>query len=153
MDIEANKQINMNDIENFEVGYSLSLPEDYKQFLLKYNGGEPNKYLFKDKKLGTLVLNVFYGINIEDSYDELNNVIKTYKGRIHSSFIPIGDDPGGNQFVLGIKGKFKDKVYFWDHNTELENDEFSENVLPGNMYLLANSFDEFIGKLEEDSEA
>jgi len=153
VEIEANKQINIKDIEALEESYGLSLPEDYKQFLLKYNGGEPDKYLFKDKNLGSLVLNVLYGINIEDSYDELHNVIKVYKDRIPSSFIPIGDDSGGNQFVIGIKGKFKDKIYLWDHNTELEHNKFTENTLPGNMYKLADNFTEFINALEEDKEA
>jgi len=148
-----NNPLTEEDIKAFEKKNNIALPNDYRKFLIQYNGGEPLDPLFKkNNELGTIVVNTLYGLNTEEKYDDIDHTIQTYTNRISNQFIPIGDDPGGNQIVLGISGPFKGKIYFWDHNTELENDEFTENVLPGNMYLLADSFNEFLNKLEEDTE-
>jgi len=154
MQIETyNHPIKEEDIQIFERANNIVLPNDYKKFLIKYNGGEPVYSLFKlNRELGTIVVNTLYGLNTQEKYDDIAEQIQTYSNRISNQFIPIGDDPGGNQIVLGISGDFKGKVYFWDHNTELENNEFIENKLPENMYKLADSFDEFMNKLEEDNE-
>jgi hypothetical protein len=150
---KKNNMILETDIQDFEQKIGTSLPPEYRNFLLKYNGGRPTLYIFPETKdLYPLALSDLFGLNTEKDYDNLLHKIDIYDGRIHPSFISIGDDPGGDQFVLGIRGKFKGKVYYWDHNSELENDEFTENELPENMYLLADSFDEFIDKLEEDTE-
>jgi cell wall assembly regulator SMI1 len=154
MKIESyNHPITEDDIKVFERENNIILPNDYKKFLIEYNGGEPLSSLFKlNRELGTIVINNLYGLNTKEKYDDIIKAMQTYSNRISNQFIPIGDDPGGDQIVLGISGDFKGKVYFWDHNTELENDVFTENELPENMYFLADSFDEFIDKLEEDTE-
>ncbi len=52
---------------------------------------------------------------------------------------------------LGIKGKRRGKVYFWDHEDEFDdNGEGRQDY--GNVYLLANSLDEFLNKLHENTE-
>ncbi len=87
----------------------------------------------------------FYGINRNDSYDFLKH-LKLYEKRVHSDFIPIACDPGGNQICLGIKSKNRDKIYFWDH--ELEKDDGEEPDY-SNMTLVTHSFDDFINNLYE----
>lgn len=155
MEIESeNNSIDIKKIEEFKNVIGIELPLEYKEFLLKYNGGEPDAYIFnKNLDLGKIIVNTLYGIEANNDFDDLGKSIKIYKNRIHPSFIPIGDDPGGNQFLLGVQGNFKGKIYFWDHNTELDNDNFIENELPNNMYLLADSFNGFLSKLEADTEA
>jgi len=155
MQIESeNNPINKIMIKEFENTLEIELAQKYKEFLLKYNGGEPEYYIFnKNLNLGSIVVNILYGIQTNNDFDDLEKTNQIFENRIHKSFITIGDDPGGNQFLLGVKGKFKGKIYFWDHNTELDNDVFVENELPGNMYLLTDNFNEFIEKLEEDPEA
>ncbi len=149
-----NRPIDEMSIHKFEKEIGHELPDDYKNFLLAHNGGEPEFYIFsKNNELGKIVLNTFYGLNIDDDYDDLLNVYHSLKDRIPSQFIPIGDDPGGNQFLLGISSPYNGKIYFWDHNTELENYDFTKNELPKNLYKLADSFDEFLNQLEEDTES
>ncbi len=38
-EIESNGAVSIEEIEEFEKKYSISLPHDYKKFLSKYNGG------------------------------------------------------------------------------------------------------------------
>jgi len=141
------------EISNFEKEINVELPNEYKTFLLKYNGGKPSKYVFPDTEdLYSFAISDLYGLNTKQDYNDLRRSWNLFKDRIFKQFISIGRTIDGDQITLGISGPLKGKVYFWDHNTELENDEFTENVLPGNMYLLADSFNEFLNKLEEDTE-
>jgi hypothetical protein len=41
-----------------------------------------------------------------------------YRDRIADDVIPIGSDSLGNQVCLGLKGKHKDKIDFWDYELE-----------------------------------
>lgn len=106
--------------------------------------------LQENKELGPLIISELYNLKADKSYNDLEKNYAIYNGRIMNSFISIGDDPGGDQFCLGIDGIFRNKIYFWDHNQEIDEWEFIENKLPENMYLLADSFDNFINQLKED---
>jgi len=148
--------ISKKEIQKFEEKINSILPYDYRNFLLKYNGGKPKDYIFPEtEKLYSLALDELYGLDVEKDVKDLNwnyDILNGYE-RIMNQFIPIGNAINGDQFVLGVKGDFKGKVYLWDHNEELDNDKFQENILPDNMYLLADSFTDFMEQLEEDTEA
>lgn len=124
----------------------VKLPKPYFQFLGK-NGGsypDPDSFKFYGEDYGSSIQR-FYGVNRNDSYDLVKH-IKLYRNRIHSDFIPIACDPGGNQICLAVKGRNREKIYFWDH--ELEKDD-GEECDYSNMTLIANHFDEFINSLFE----
>jgi hypothetical protein len=152
--IKKNELINESDIQEFEKTIKATLPLEYRKFLLEFNGGQPELYIFpENKELYAMAVNTLYGLKATKSYDDLEKIYEIFDGRIMNSFIAIGDEPGGDQFCLGIAGVFRDKIYFWDHNREIDEWEFVENKLPENMYFLADSFDTFINQLEEDDEA
>jgi len=151
---EHNNPTSEQEIQKFGELIHATLPYDYRNFLLKYNGGKPEYYIFPENdNTYQLALDLLHGLNTNNNYSDLKWNYNTYTDRIMDSFIPIADEIGGDQFVLGVKGDFKGKVYLWDHNEELDNDKFQENILPDNMYLLADSFTDFMEQLEEDTEA
>jgi len=151
---KTNNSTNSESVEKLEERIGSDLPKEYKDFLLTYNGGKPNRYIFPEtEELYSLALNELYGLNTGKNATDINwnlDVFHNYE-RIMNQFIPIGDVINGDQFVLGISGPFRGKVYLWDHNQEVHYDDFIENELPANMYLLADSLDEFLNKLEEDN--
>ncbi|WP_428738567.1 SMI1/KNR4 family protein [Sulfurimonas sp.] len=150
----TNDLIKESDIQEFEKTINTALPQEYRNFLLEFNGGQPVLYIFPESEvLHSIPVNTLYGLKVKESYNDLEKNYAIYDGRIMNSFIAIGSDPSGNQFCLGITGIFKDKVYIWDHNQEIDEWEFIENKLPENMYLLSDSFHNFINQLEEDTEA
>jgi len=58
------------------------------------------------------------------------------------------DDPFGNAICLGVSGNHRGKVYFWDHESEPDPDEWDGRVeTAGNVQLLADSFAAFVGGL------
>ena len=66
--------------------------------------------------------------------------------RMPEELVPIAHDPGGNQICIAVAGPKTGAVYFWDHEEEADDDE-----TPGydNVYLIANSFNEFLNSLTE----
>ena len=66
----------------------------------------------------------------------------------------------GNKFCLAVTGNDRDKVYFWSPEHEAPDPEdylrqglpIPENRLYLNMFLVADSFTDFINRLEERPE-
>lgn len=135
----TNEKININEIREFEGQYVLSLPEQYIDFLLKYNGGYPEASTFKISDVeGESVVNKFYGIG--DMKGNLAKVFEFLDGELPEGFISIGSDPGGNEICIGVSKEYFGKIYFWMH--DMEPDEEMDN-----MYFLSNSFNDFFDNL------
>jgi hypothetical protein len=125
------------DLEAFEKKLGVSLPQQYRDFLLTQNGGRPDLPEFKVPNWGDAVANTFYGVgvggcdDVEASLQSLDDVMPIDR------VIPIGDDPFGNQICLGIRGEYFGKIYFWVHD-EMDEDE----VRP--LFEVALSFEAFV---------
>ncbi|WP_338553176.1 SMI1/KNR4 family protein [Paenibacillus sp. KS-LC4] len=142
----SHQPITLEEINEFQQKLNLRLPEQYKNFLLESNGGDPSPSMFKiSDEQGEGVLNIFYGIG--DMYSNLEEYIDIYEGRLPLGFIPIGNDPSGNVICLGLNEKYYSNIYFWDHEQESDNpDDMS------NMFFLANDLNEFLNSLYDDNE-
>ena len=79
----------------------------------------------------------------------IDQAVEDYRGRLPSDVIPIGDDPYGNLICLGVRGGNRGAVYFWDHEDELDEEGLSK-LDYGNMYKLADGFEEFVDKLKAE---
>lgn len=139
--LSVNQKISLQDIIQFEQEYEVTLPKQYVDFLLEYNGGFPQESNFKlPDDEGESLVNEFYGIG--DMKSNLGKVFEVLEGEIREDFISIGNDPGGNEILLGVSGEYQGKVYFWIHDIEPE-DEMD------NMFILAGNFTEFFNNLYE----
>ena len=140
--------INANVISTLECFWDLKLPKSYKDFILSTNGGTPDKTIFfmRDGREGEI--RNFFGI-VPDYGRGLLERIKMFSGRIPKNMLPIANDSGGNLVLLSVSGSDYGKFYFWDHNWEAE-----EGKVPdySNLTLIADSFDEFINGLKDESE-
>lgn len=129
---ESQKKLSPEELAAFEQQYNVSLPEDFVQFYLNYNGGylpesdEDNPYL-----LGGF-LPIKYGrVPIEEHYKDLTESFPELKG-----LIPFAYDDGGNLFLLSSKESDFGKVYIWlMDETELD--------------FVSNSFSSFLNELIE----
>lgn len=129
-----------------------TLPADYGKFLLTYNGGSPNKRLFA--VLGNpydehALLRYFLALDSDEFTDirRFRDVYQIHARRIPSHLLPIASDEAGNVICIAIQGKAYGSVYYWD--AEDEQDELSGEQEPydENIYLLAQSFTEFLDSL------
>ena len=154
--IEGTKdQLTDSDIEKYTNELNINLPEDYKNYLLKYNGGHPIKdgypmieCIDNDPNDNNGDIAWFYAI-----YDgEHNNFLKAHyrfkiwQKRMPDELIPIGRGSGGDKICISVKGNNYGKVYFWDHEQEAYEGEEPDY---SNVHLIANSFADFINSLYE----
>lgn len=139
--LSKNPKVSLQDIKQFEQDYDITLPNQYVDFLLEYNGGFPQESNFKiSNDGGESLVNKFYGIG--DMKSNLGKVFEVLEGEIPEDFISIANDPAGNEILLGINGEYQGKLYFWIHDIEPEEDM-------DNMFILADSFVEFFNNLYE----
>ena len=123
-------------IAAFERRYNIRLPEQYCNFLLKYNGGITPDTEFKYKRT-SFDIRAFYGIGQSIDYYSFENVFENILKDILplSAFLellilPIAEDSFGNYITIGVDGENTGKVFFCDHEkgmkTKLLTDSFSE---------------------------
>jgi cell wall assembly regulator SMI1 len=134
-------------IREFERQLGITLPHDYRNFLVAHNGGRPDPSGFSmtgDPLNPSGTIHWFFGIHNGQNYN-LSQKYSVYQGRIPSNFLPIAGDPGGNLLCLSISGEDVGNVYFWDHE-----DEASEGELPDytNVYFIADSFTDLMNGLQ-----
>ncbi len=97
------KDIKLKDISKIEKKLKLAFPEDLKQHLLRWNGGQPEKNVFRlDESNFTIheFLTLKYGKywNIPEIYMEIAITDK----RMPENLMPFAIDPGGAFFSIKI---------------------------------------------------
>ncbi|GEM_PF-840965 len=138
------------EIIDIQKKYNITLPLEYKLFVLKYGNSYIKDNIFYKAiekspwtpEDGFDSLGFFYGL--ENDSKDLRKMIEAYLGRISDNLIPIADCDGGNELCIGVKGNSKGKVYFWNH--ENQNVISAENTK--NLYLVAESFSDFVMSFE-----
>jgi hypothetical protein len=129
--------------------WGFNLPKDYREFLLKTNGGQPEKPLFSfyEQDHGSCI-DHFFGI--KKSFND--NILLKQKNagiRFPDNFLPIAREICGNLILLSVKNADRGKIYFWDHEMEADEGEIPDY---SNLTLIANSFEEFIASLRDEED-
>lgn len=148
-DERSETKITIQDLQKIEHIKECKLPKDYRNFLLRHNGGKPNFNIteIKDEVLpngeaNLFGIRLFYGISLDknSSYDIFYN-IKLRHNRIPDELLPIACNSSGDDMCICIRGNNYGKVYYWDHENEV-----NPGAAPwwGNIYWLADSFTELL---------
>ena len=123
---------------------SINLPKTYRNFLENYEAidviNEKKVFILNNKTKESSSVDGFFYLTNDYNYSILENY-KIYKDRIPENFFPIADDPFGNLILISVKNADRDKIYFWDHEMEVDDGETPDY---SNLTLIADSFDEFI---------
>jgi hypothetical protein len=141
-------KITQNELSNFEVSYNLRLPNDYKEFLIKHNGGSPNKIFFR-KNNADLVVDIFLSLSKEEYSIEkyyANMVIEDKE--LPEKILPIGIDAFGNIICISCRDEDFGKVYFWDHEEDWDHEDPNDIELR----LLADNLSFILDNLVKDFE-
>ncbi len=105
-------------IIQLEKQYSIVLPEEYKRFLLKYNGGMTPKTKFRINKVSSDV-RAFYGLGNADKYYNFQklidnmNILQDY---IEDSMLPIATTVSGDDITIGIGKEENGSIFFQYHD-------------------------------------
>ncbi len=144
------------DIQLFERMIGERLPAKYREFLLSKGGGAlTDDYIFRMSKPGKLnntdmliedSLEYFSAFNPKGNFD-LNTHYHFMSSNdrefpyIPNEMIVIGGS-GSSCLLLGIKGEYLGKVYFW-HSNLFHGDEHGEETYD-NISFVSNNFDDFL---------
>ena len=139
-------------IETIEQYLEFKFPREYREFIITYNGGEPEKkcFLFKDNVSDGSILRCFLGF-IPNKYENILVIMRQFKNRVPENMLPIADDPYGNLVLISIKMADRGKIYFWDHETEAD-ESLGEIPDYSNLTLVADNFDDFFNSLKSIEE-
>lgn len=129
-------------ISEFERRVGARLPNDYREFLLRWNGGTPSPNTVSVPDLADVLVDRLYGVRDVRTNSDLEHELNSVSEMLPEGVIPIGHDPGGNLFLLCVKGDGAGQVWYWDSCLWFESS--SET---GNTYVVSNSFGEFLRML------
>ncbi len=115
------------ELDKFEQKFRLNLPQSYKDIILKYNGGEPEKEYFKGNSL--YFLPIKYGDNTVDRTLEL------LKDVLPKGLYPFCD-VYGQLYCIDLNKDRYGKIYFFDES--------------GESKLVTESFEDFMNQLSDD---
>jgi SMI1-KNR4 cell-wall len=130
------------DIKALESRLEVRLPSAYREFLCEYNVAVPAENKYEAGETTTSVTS-FFGIS-DNRMDDLIEQNRLFAYRIPDGTLAIADAAGGNLICLDLESG---KIYLWDHEEEAAAvGDQAANF--DNMYELAESFSEFLRRIE-----
>jgi len=140
------------DIQNLESEFDMSIPEDYKDFLMMHNGGKPdigNEWGYAEFYVEDLessqFLDILYGIGVKKL--DISYWTNFFPGDIPPKTLVIGGDPGGAMLLLFNDNSENDGIYYYDHAYRHKQSSDEQNT-----YFVADTFTEFIALLKPPAE-
>ncbi|WP_437775756.1 SMI1/KNR4 family protein [Sorangium sp. So ce1097] len=132
------------DISNLEQRLGAALPEEYRRFLLDFNGGIPAPDTVDVEGLpgASADVQVLFGIGrpIESSNIDWN--LTALAERLEAGMLPIAADSGGNVFCLALQGYRRGSVFYCDLESV-----FGNLAATPQMFQVASNFDVFMTRL------
>lgn len=125
-------------IREFQEKYNIQLPEEYKKFLVCYNGGITVNTTFQINRVSSNIVG-FYGLGNADKefhfkqFDQMG-MLREYIAR---GVLPIAYNDFGDKIAIGINHENTGRIYFLYH-------DMRKNV------ELATEFKEFIDKCKSE---
>lgn len=133
-------------VEEFEKKYGITFNNEYRAFLIRYNGGDtPNTY-FKNGKYSETV-RFFFGINAKNNIEDSNCFDFKENG-----CIPIGMDNFGNYYAIGISESNNGFIFFCDHKSGFSNVKIAESFKEFVKRCKSKMVDDFAKKTPEEIE-
>jgi len=140
-----------NDIKNWEVRFGRKLPSDYKEFLLRFNGGSVYPRMFKH----AISPSTLPSVSQEEILDRLyrwDQVVPLYNREGYGKGLPdgyldIGETPGPLEILLSIREEDFGKIYAWVRSSNRWGTDSNTEI-----YLLAANFRTFLKMLYDDQE-
>lgn len=134
-------------IDAFAERNEVDLPEDYRRFLIAYNGGRPKSNRCEVSIVNeAIIVDLLFGLT-ESRGCDIETFNAEYRDQLAPGFTIVGSDPGGAFFILGTTPP-NVGVFFWDHQHFFDKSS-DEN---GNTYLIAESFTEWIESLRDSAD-
>ncbi len=139
-------KLSIKTLEDFEQIIQYRLPEDYRKYLLNFNGAEPTNTVcsISDAEGETRIHGVL-GIHDGPEYCRLESNFGDDNSTKKTGLLAFSDDAFGNYFCISLLPKHYGEVYFYDHESSYADDIDT-------LIKIADSFDCFIESLISEEE-
>lgn len=109
-------------VNDLEREFGVELDEDYRKFLVKYNGGDTPNTEVKTKGFSS-DLRYLFGINVKKNIGDYLQIPMWQKIKC----VPIGEDSWGNYYAIGTEGIEKGNIFFCDHEKGFDRFKISDS--------------------------
>jgi hypothetical protein len=152
---ERGPQVTDAQIAEFEKSYGHRLPDDYRQFLLDVNGGQPDN---PNCEFDQGVVNCLFSLdNTENDSGDLATRANRIRASLpNSNLLYIGHDDSGNAILLMLAGERRGEVWFMLQGDDARPEDANPRVdwyKRRDMRKLADSFEQFLRSLRPLSAA
>ena len=141
----SGRRLSRDDIHEAESELGLRLPDVYKDFLMRFNGGTPFPERFPiegmaDNPVGRIQL--LFGIDTAPDSRNITWNHRVFAGRMPDNLLPIGCTGSGDVLCLSLYGADAGEVVLWDF--------YGEHSPPSyrNVYRIAHDFTAFLQGLQ-----
>jgi hypothetical protein len=146
---ERGPQVTEAQIEAFEQSYGHPLPDDYRQFLLDVNGGQPAR---ANRVFDQGVVNSLFSLDDteNDSSDLATRANRSRPMLPNPDLLFIGQDDGGARLLLALAGEHRGTVWYMRTGDDARPDDANPRVLwhdRRDLRKLADSFEQFMRSL------
>jgi hypothetical protein len=130
--------LSIEDLILLENKIDYTFPEDYRNFLIIHNGGQPERQILNVPDCeNDVIINIFFGIG--KPHADIQFWLNELEDDLKGAFIPIGFDPGANALLMERSdGNF----YYWDSARHFPCSSDEENT-----FWVADSFYDLLEKL------
>lgn len=127
-------------IKKVERTYSIEFPKDYRECVLKYNGGHPEPKIFSYKNGGEGVFDHLLSFTSEPN---IVVVFEFIRDSVPEGIFPFATDPFGNQLCFDFRrNKNSPSIVFFDH----------EEIGEEGIIEVCETFSELIETLHENND-
>ena len=146
---ERGPQVTEAQIRAFEQSYGHPLPDDYRQFLLDVNGGQPTR---ANREFAHGVVNDLFSLEdtVNDSSDLATRANRERAALPSPDLLFIGHDDCSNRILLALAGEHRGEVWFMLTGDDARPDDANPRVLwhdRRDMRKVAASFEQFMRSL------
>ena len=132
----------LDELEKFEHQYSITIPGDFKEFLIRYNPLYPDdEFQFYKKSDQVFGIGCFLPLD-SNSAPNLEEMYKLRLEQLKGEFIQFAADDGNWYFLLSLKNEDFGKVFFMPMHEDIET----------GLKYLEDSFGDFLNALVSEDD-
>jgi hypothetical protein len=126
-------------VRGLELELGLSLPDDYRSFLRKYQGGVPDQsdFVLPGSRGHVGTVGAFLGLSPQQGLDYIPRTVALLGERLPARLLPIATSGGGDYVLLDLRSA-QPSVLYWRHELAGTADELTQ---------LAPNFEAFLSML------
>ncbi len=115
-------------VKELEERYAISLPDKYRLFLLKYNGGETPETEFRINGVASDIQG-FYGVGNANKNYNFDSLITSERMPewINNKMFPIATNIFGDYIMICVDGECRERIFFVYHDRQIKYIELAED--------------------------